>query len=30
MGRMQDIDLVEADFTGYQLTLYYKYSKKWF
>lgn len=27
MGRMQDIDLVEADFTGYQLTLYYKYSK---
>ena len=26
-GRMQDIDLIEADFTGYQLTLYYKYSK---
>ncbi len=27
MGRMQDIDLIEADFTGYQVTFYYKYSR---
>lgn len=26
-GRMQDIDIVESDFTGYQLTFYYRYSK---
>lgn len=26
-GRMQDIDLIDADFTGYQLTFYYRYSK---
>jgi hypothetical protein len=28
LGRMQDIDLVEADFTGYQITYFYRYSKK--
>ena len=28
MGRMQDIDIVESDFTGYQLTYYFKASHK--
>ena len=28
LGRMQDIDIVESDFTGYQLTYYYKMSHK--
>lgn len=28
LGRMQDIDLIEADFTGYQLTYFYRYSNK--
>lgn len=27
IGRMQDIDIISSDFTGYQLTYYYKYSK---
>lgn len=26
-GRMQDIDLIESDFTGYQISLFYKYSR---
>lgn len=26
-GRMKDIDLVNSDFTGYQLTLFYKYAR---
>ena len=27
LGRMQDIDVVESDFTGYQLSFFYKMSK---